>query len=232
MYIFMHKEACAVIPHKNLAEFKLPFSTKCHSHYRELQFKKLTGLKIFFSIHLTGFLKFFKPSYLSFWNASISLCQISWSWIGTASVRRKNIRSLQSRSWLLLWINLMLMTFIRTSVCVSLAKLQRLHVHTENQREPRFNCMMGFTAICQNLLVKESHKTKRPAITSNNDSHQHITPIPLTAHHINTDFFTGTLKVTSWMLDKVLTLQLMQDFTFNILQWNKLTLFPSLADMV
>lgn len=38
MYICTHKEACAVIPHKNLAEFKLPFSTKCHSHYRELQF--------------------------------------------------------------------------------------------------------------------------------------------------------------------------------------------------
>lgn len=55
----MHKEACAVIAHKNLPEFKLPFSTKCHSHYRELQFKKLTGLKLFFSILLTSFHSFF-----------------------------------------------------------------------------------------------------------------------------------------------------------------------------
>lgn len=112
----------------------------------------------------------------------------------------------------------MLMTFITTLVCVSLATLQKLHVHTENQREPSLNCIMGCTATCQNLLVKEPHKTERPAIISHNDSHQHISPVPLTAHHINTHFFTGILKVTSWMLDKVLTLELTQDFTFNILQ--------------
>lgn len=36
----MHKESCAVITRKNVAMFKLPFSTKCHSHYRELQVKE------------------------------------------------------------------------------------------------------------------------------------------------------------------------------------------------
>lgn len=59
MYICMHKEVSEVIPHKNLPEFKLPFSTKCHSHYRELQFKNLTGLKLFFSTLLTSFHRVF-----------------------------------------------------------------------------------------------------------------------------------------------------------------------------
>jgi len=30
-YIRMHKEACAVTPHKNVVKFKLPFGTKSHS---------------------------------------------------------------------------------------------------------------------------------------------------------------------------------------------------------
>lgn len=56
----MHKKACAVIRHKNLAEFKMPFSTKCHVPVESYNLKKkLIGVKIFFSILLTSFLKFF-----------------------------------------------------------------------------------------------------------------------------------------------------------------------------
>lgn len=36
----MHKEACAIIPRKNVAKFKLLFSTKYHSHCGEPQLKE------------------------------------------------------------------------------------------------------------------------------------------------------------------------------------------------
>lgn len=36
----MHKKACAVIRHKNLAEFKMPFSTKCHVPVESYNLKK------------------------------------------------------------------------------------------------------------------------------------------------------------------------------------------------
>lgn len=101
-----------------------------------------------------------------------------------------------SRSFLLIWINLMSITLIRTSVCNRLATLGRLYVYIEIQRELRLFCIMDCRWICHKPLVKEPHKTKRPAITSNNGGHQHIIPVLITAHHINTDFFTDMLNVT------------------------------------
>lgn len=79
----------------------------------------------------------------------------------------------------------MSMTFIRTSVCIRAATSQRLHVYIEIQRELRPDSIMDCIWICHKLVVREPHKTKRPAITSNNGSHEHIIPI----HLINTDFF-------------------------------------------